>query len=127
MVRHWLQLRKAVRLIAELKKRIAALERQLSVERERHTAREDFLVDRILTAAGQYAITKQVKDATRGSQPVPARAERLSAYDEAVRQAYRDEASAAGKTMREADDRFEAWRTGRSPRGEMPYMVEDAV
>lgn len=115
MIRYWASLRK-------LGRRVRQLEAALEAERERNRLREDALVDRILTLAGQYAISKQVKAEIKGDRPASPPSSQLTAYQEAVRTAYREAAVQVGRTTKEADEQFQAWLSGSTPAGERPFL-----
>jgi hypothetical protein len=107
------ELRRVNRDLLRAEKRVEALEAELRGVRVHAQAREEALVDRVLTAAGAFAISKQVEVKTQSTQgkkmATPAE---LSAYEESVRIAFRAEASKLGRSPREADEVFERWRQG---------------
>lgn len=121
MLRYLLSVRKLGRRARDLERECEALRSALESERERNRLREDALIDRILTLAGQYAISKQVKTEMRRPVASPSPVQ-LTAYEEAVRNAYREAASRVGRTQKDADEQFEAWRSNTAPAGESPFL-----
>lgn len=118
----WLWSRiKLARRVRTLEAECDALRRSLEAEKDRSRLREDALVDRILTMAGQYAISNQVRKEMTASRP-PVAPARLTAYQEAVKTAYREAALREGRTVKEADALFDAWLTSSTPDGERPYL-----
>jgi septal ring factor EnvC (AmiA/AmiB activator) len=108
----WVSFAELRRLRAEshkLEGRIAALETELREERERNRRREDELLNRVLTAAGRYAIETEPKKPEPPKPPAPPK---ITALDEARLVAYREAAARAGRPPQEADALWKAKLNG---------------
>lgn len=114
-------MRRLLRQIADLKARVAALESELREERDRARAREDALLDRVLTAAGRQGIAQVTKSTEKPKvEPV------ITSIDEARLAALREAAIAAGRPASDGDAVWRAQLAGRpTPIGlpDEPYVL----
>lgn len=113
------ELRRVLAQSRKLEERVAALEGELRAERERNRVRENELLDRVLTAAGRYAIGPEPKKDIRPKEPPKPT---VTALDEARRAAYREAALKAGRTVQEADALWQAQMNGMA--FTPPYLSE---
>ncbi len=112
------EVRRLLDQIRELKEQIVSLKAEACAERERNRRREDELLDRVLTAAGRYALTPESKP-DKSREPVrPV----VTALDEARLLAYRQAAVEAGRTEQEANALWKAQISGEP--FEPPWMAE---
>lgn len=120
----WLSRRELARLLKQLKnaeRRATDAERALLAERERNRVRENELLNRVLTAAGCYALPTEPDTLTKTATQRSTEPTEMSALEEAIRDAYRTAATEVGYSAREADAMFERRRRGEIlPTGE-PY------
>lgn len=110
------EIRRLLRQIDKFEERIAALEDDLREERETSRRMVLELTNRVLTAAGCYALPKDLSDKPHPKVETRSQSTQLNAVEVATREAYREEAKRLGKSQREADEMFEKQR-----RGELVY------
>ena len=115
------ELRRILALRRNLETKIVELEAELRSERERHQRREDELLDKVLTAAGRYAMKPEAKPKvqTEGSP-------RLTLLEQNRLAELRKAAMEEGLPASEADKYFWAQRNGEpyvAPQADDPYVV----
>lgn len=118
----WVRRSEVRRVLVRLKSaemRIRDLENDLKEERERNRARENELLNRVLTAAGCYALPKERNITPTKMEALRLTPNEMTAMEESMRDAYRKAAQEAGCSWQEADAMFE-----RRRRGELPVVDE---
>src|SRR5262245_6017491 len=118
------ELRRVLRRLKAAEDRIRDLENDLKEERERNRARENELLNRVLTAAGCYALPKEQADKpNKMAAPGSNQPTELTEMEKAIREAYRKAAAEAGHSWQEADAMFERRKRGELPVTDQPFEV----
>ena len=123
----WIRRAEARRILKRLKAaehRIRDLENDLKEERERNRAHEKELVNAVLTAAGRYAIPKDLSDKPTKMATPASTNNQLTAMQEAIRDAYRQDCALNGRTEQEADAMFEKRLRGELPIEDEPFTFQ---